>query len=307
MKLILLKDSTSEVKSLCLSGKRFFGLIVVLAVALPAAVGVGGFWFGQKVSTADGLQFANGDAGKLQQALLSQRDQLNETNEYVKNHLNALGMKMGSLQAQVSRINAVEQRLAEAAGIDLESFRFEQDPGQGGADATDGNVVEADLNTVMSDLERELRAREAEIESLGMMMSALTLKSEQTPSGMPVKNGWISSKFGYRNSPIHGGRQFHKGVDIPGKVNQDVIAVADGVVLRSEKSGNYGWLVEINHGDGITTLYAHNNSNTVKVGEPIKKGQLIAKLGSTGRSTGPHVHFEVRKNGKMINPSKFIR
>lgn len=287
-----------------MGGGRLLCLALLLTFVIPAAIGFSTYHFVKK-STLD--RFAVGDVGEMKLALDKQKERLTQTESYIDNHLNALGVQLGGLQAQVSRINAVEQRLAESAGVDLSSFDFSKDPGLGGADASGGDLTETELKGVMSDLEQQLRAREAELESLGMMMSAITLKKEQTPSGLPVRGGWVSSSFGHRNSPISGRRQFHKGVDIPGRTNQDVIVVADGVVSRSEKSGNYGWLVEVNHGDGYATLYAHNNKNLVKAGDAVDKGQVIAKLGSTGRSTGPHVHFEVKKNGRPINPSKYIR
>jgi len=304
VKLILLKDNTSNIKSFSIGGSKLLTAAISLFLILPLISGVSAYYF---------LQYSNDDTyepgalGDVRKALDEQRSSLKETEAFIENHLNALGVRMGGLQAQVSRINAVEQRLAAAAGVDLAAFDFSVNPGVGESEPASANLTETELKEAMSELGQTLRAREAEIESLGMMLSAITLKKEQTPSGLPVKGGWISSNFGYRSSPITGHRQFHKGIDIPGRTNQDVIAVADGVVSRSENSGNYGWIVEVNHGDGYTTAYAHNNKNIVKVGDAVKKGQVIAKLGSTGRSTGPHVHFEVRKNGRAINPSKYIR
>lgn len=305
MKLILLKDNTGKAHSLSMDGGKLLALLIVAVLILPATVGLGSYWLTKRV-TSNSLEFASDDTSKLHFALLQQREQLDQTQEYVKNHLNVLGIRMGSLQAQVSRINAVEQRLAEAANVDLTDFDFSSTPAQGSGEADVDDLSELELKEAMSELEAELRAREAEMQSLAMALSAITLKNDQTPSGMPVQRGWVSSPFGYRNSPIHGGRQFHKGVDIPGKSGEDVLAVADGVVLRAGRSGNYGLLVEVNHGDGYTTLYAHNKKNLVKPGQPVKKGEPIALLGSTGRSTGPHVHFEVRKNGRPVNPSKYI-
>lgn len=304
MKLILLKDNTSNIKSFSISGSKLLAAVIGLFLVLPIVSSLSAYHFLQNSNTG---KYEPGKLGEVQKALDEHKLSLNETEAYIENHLNALGVKMGGLQAQVSRINAVEQRLASAAGVDLSAFNFSESPGVGETFPADVNLSEAELKGSMSELGQTLRAREAEIESLGMMLSAITLKKEQTPSGLPVKGGWISSHFGNRSSPITGHKQFHKGVDIPGRMNQDVISVADGVVSRSEKSGHYGWVVEINHGDGYTTVYAHNNKNVVKVGDAVEKGQLIAKLGSTGRSTGPHVHFEVKKNGRAINPSRYIR
>ena len=141
---------------------------------------------------------------------------------------------------------------------------------------------------------------------MDFLLSRRSLESQQTPAGWPVKGGWVSSNFGSRLHPMTGKKQFHRGVDIPGRLGADVLAVADGVVVRSSSSGDYGWMIEIDHGDGYTTLYSHNRENLVDVGATVVKGQAIAKVGSTGRSTGPHVHFEVSKNKRTINPVRYL-
>ena len=132
-----------------------------------------------------------------------------------------------------------------------------------------------------------------------------SLRERLMPSGRPISKGWLSSNFGKRADPFTGKQEYHKGVDFAGKEGADVLAVGDGVVTWSSKRSGYGNLVEINHGNGYVTRYGHNKSNTVEVGETVKKGQQIALIGSTGRSTGPHVHFEVLRNGKQVNPAKF--
>lgn len=233
---------------------------------------------------------------------------IEETKEYVEKSLEALSARVGLLQAQVSRINAVEKRLARAAKVDISGFDFDSQPALGGGGVSvDTDVVEGILSDEIESMEAELAKREAAIQSLGVSLSEILLREEQTPDGMPIKNSWISSRYGWRTSPISGRKQFHKGADIPGKHGADIIAVADGVVVRSERAGLFGNIVEINHGDGLRTIYAHNSKNLVSEGDSVKKGDVIAKVGSTGSSTGPHVHFEVRKNGKAINPHSYLR
>lgn len=308
MKLLLLNDSTADIKSWSFSGNRLIALVLALALFFPVLAGVSAFFITEKIAIKTGMAVGDADFSIMQKRLEEQQKKLDGTRDYVQNHLNALGVEFGSLQAQTSRINAVQQRLAKSSGVDLSGFDFDEVPGLGGGEpASEGmSVSESELTKAMDDMDAELRVRQAEMESIGMMLSAITLKKEQTPSGMPVKKGWVSSKFGMRNSPINGRRQFHKGVDIPARKNQEIFAVADGVVSRSEKNGHYGWMVEVNHGDGYSTRYAHNSKNVVKVGDSVKKDQVIAKVGSTGRSTGPHVHFEVKKHGKSIDPAKFL-
>ncbi|NIM29020.1 MAG: peptidoglycan DD-metalloendopeptidase family protein, partial [Gammaproteobacteria bacterium] len=164
-----------------------------------------------------------------------------------------------------------------------------------------------DFLASLENLVRQLEDREPKLAVVEGTLMNRKLHAEVFPTGRPVKKGWISSVFGWRNDPINGKRAFHEGIDFAGRAESEVVAVAAGVVVWSGRRWGFGNTVEINHGNGYTTLYAHNEKNLVKVGETVKKGQVLALLGSTGRSNGPHVHFEVRRNGKAVNPIKFVR
>jgi len=133
------------------------------------------------------------------------------------------------------------------------------------------------------------------------------LEAEIMPSGWPIDGGWVSSHYGKRSDPLNGKRSVHHGVDIAAKRYTPIHTVAAGIVSYSGRRTGYGRVVEITHGNGYTTIYAHNQNNKVKVGERVKKGQTIALVGSSGRATGPHLHFEVKSNGTRINPSQFLR
>ena len=277
-----------------------------LFVALPVILGLVSYWV---VATIDRSlnPFVDPEYRiAVESRVNEQQEQMLKTRDYVRQHMDVLGRRIGSLQAQVSRISAVEMRIAEVAGINLSDFQFEEDPPIGGANAQAVDSEQIDIENAILEIEKELSLRESEIAAVDFLLSRNSLESQQTPAGWPVKGGWISSSFGSRMHPMTGKKQFHRGVDIPGKLGADVLAVADGVVTRSERSGNYGWLVKIDHGDDYTTLYSHNSKNLVEVGETVTKGQSIALIGSTGRSTGPHVHFEVAKNGRTINPVKYL-
>lgn len=280
---------------------------VAILVALPLIIGISSYWV---VATVDRSlnPFVDPEYRIAVESRVTEQEQdIVKTRNYVRQHMDVLGSKIGSLQAQVSRINAVEMRLAESTGIDLSDFGFDQDPPIGGVTAAEeADSQQIDIENAILQIENELALRESEIAAVDFLLSRNNLQSQQTPAGWPVKGGWVSSNFGARMHPMTGKKQFHQGVDIPGKPGTHVLAVADGVVTRSTSSGNYGWLVEIDHGDGYSTLYSHNRANLAVEGETVKKGQVIAEIGSTGRSTGPHVHFEVQKEGKNINPVRYL-
>jgi len=164
-----------------------------------------------------------------------------------------------------------------------------------------------DFGSEIDSVIAELEDREQQLSVLENILMSSHMEEEVFPAGRPIKRGWISSYYGTRTNPFSGKLQFHKGMDFAAKSGSNVLAVAGGVVTWSGKRYGYGNLVEINHGNGYITRYGHNKTNLVAVGNTVKKGEVISHMGSTGRSTGPHVHFEVIKNGRQINPQKFVQ
>ena len=162
------------------------------------------------------------------------------------------------------------------------------------------------MAAMFTQLDRRLDSRESQLQILTSMMSDNRLKSEQTVAGRPILKGWMSSSYGMRTDPFHGEQRWHAGVDFAGKDGSAVVAVASGVVTWSGNRSGYGKLIELNHSDGYVTRYGHNEENLVALGSVVKKGQQIASMGSSGRSTGPHVHFEVFKNGRTVDPASYI-
>jgi murein DD-endopeptidase MepM/ murein hydrolase activator NlpD len=200
--------------------------------------------------------------------------------------------------------------LAEIGKLDKGEFNFSEAPPRGGLDASGSAAESTELTDLLSDLSslsRTIDDREHQLNLLEDMLMNRKLRRDIYPSGRPVTSGWISSRYGYRKDPFNGRRAFHQGVDVAGKKGSDVIAVAAGVVTWSADRYGYGRLVEINHGGGYVTRYGHNGKLLVEKGDTVAKGDVIAHMGSTGRSTGPHVHFEVLRNGKPVNPSKYLR
>lgn len=307
MKVILLKESTAKNGTMCFSGHKVLASGTLILVALPIALGLASYWIAANIDRSLNPFVDPEYRIAVESRVAEQEGEIHKTRDYVRKHMDALGRRIGSLQAQVSRINAIETRLAEVSGIDLEDYEFDQDPPIGGGDTlADSDSEQIDIERAIVAIEQQLALRESEISAVDFLLSRKNLQSQQTPAGWPVAEGWVSSSFGSRMHPITGKKQFHRGVDIPGKSGAEVLAVADGVVKRSTKRANYGWLVEIDHGDDYATLYSHNRLNLVVEGQTVVKGQAIAEIGSTGRSTGPHVHFEVKKNDRNINPVKYL-
>lgn len=241
--------------------------------------------------------------------VLRQRDEVHKAIGDAEQNLDALALRMGEIQSRVVRLDALGRRLVEMANLDAEEFNFDEPPARGGPDlVTEREPFEVpDFLASLEELVQQLEDREPKLAVVEGTLMNRKLHAEVFPTGRPVKKGWISSVFGWRNDPMTGKRAFHEGIDFAGRANNEVVAVAAGVVVWSGKRWGFGNTVEVNHGNGYSTLYAHNAKNLVKVGETVKKGQVLALLGSTGRSNGPHVHFEVRRNGKAVNPIEFVR
>jgi murein DD-endopeptidase MepM/ murein hydrolase activator NlpD len=237
-----------------------------------------------------------------------QQVQLKHIREEADADIDALASRIGLLQAHVMRLDALGRKLVHMASIDKAEFDFDSIPALGGPETNADRVFELDeLSKAIDQLSRKLADRENQLVVMENLVLGQKLRKEVVPSGRPIIKGWLSSYYGMRMHPISGRREMHKGIDFAGKLGGPVIAVAKGVVTYAGKRYNYGNLIEIAHGNGFSTRYAHNSRLLVSVGDTVEKGFQIAEIGSSGRSTGPHVHFEVIKNGRVINPVRFIR
>ena len=237
-----------------------------------------------------------------------QQVKLQHIREEADANIDALSSRIGLLQAHVMRLDALGQKLVHMASIDKGEFDFDNTPALGGPETVSNRGTESnELNLAIDQLSFELETRENQLVVLENLVLNENLQKEVQPSGRPIIQGWISSYYGMRTHPISGRREMHKGIDFAGKLGGPVIAVAKGVVTYAGKRYGYGNVIDIAHGNGYTTRYAHNSRLLVSVGDTVEKGFQIAEIGSSGRSTGPHVHFEVLKNGREINPVRFIR
>lgn len=237
-----------------------------------------------------------------------QRQEIAKTRATAEENAHALARRIAQLHAHVLRLDAAGQRLTQVAGLDRGEFNFSNPPPVGGPDES-ATGQEPALGNVLASLdsfEKQLSDRERQMRVLEDLLLASRLQQQVKPSGWPVEDGWISSSYGWRTDPFTGLYTQHSGIDFAGRDGSDVLSVAAGIVTDAGERSGYGQLVEINHGNGYVTRYGHNDSIVVKVGDKINKGQRIALMGSSGRSTGPHVHFEVLFNGNVVNPEQYI-
>lgn len=225
-----------------------------------------------------------------------------------ESQITALTMKLADLQSQVLRLNALGDRLASDANIPLEEFNFNESPPSGGpmmaAKGLDKSVDE--LLEELTFFQEELEHEEKQLKMLESLLLGHHIVDSSYLSGRPIEKGWLSSYYGTRKDPFTGQPAIHKGVDFAGNEGTNVIATGAGIVSWAGERYGYGQLIEINHGDGFKTRYGHNKELLVSVGDVVTKGQAIASMGSTGRSTGPHVHYEILKNNAQINPIKYV-
>jgi len=246
----------------------------------------------------------------LQTLLRSAQYERQEKSEsYLRENLNAMAIRLGQMQAQLLRLDTLGDRLARLAGFKPQDLMFDQMPGRGGALSS---VPSEDLSLggfahQIDQLTKQLDDRG---DSLGILESLFTLdsaKKKLVPTMVPVEGGWNSSNYGWRIDPFTGQRAFHEGIDFIAEQGTPVKAAAGGVVVYSEFHPQYGNMIEIDHGNGLITRYAHNSTRLVKVGEVVLAGVKIGEVGKTGRATGTHLHFEVRQRGAPQNPMQFLR
>ncbi|MDG2393715.1 MAG: M23 family metallopeptidase [Thalassotalea sp.] len=243
------------------------------------------------------------------QASVPQQQTSNAADDLTTEQINALTMKLADLQSNILRLNALGERLAEEADIPKEEFKMAEEPSSGGPMQSAAIVSEfnaAQLTKEIFSLANLIDHKEKQLKMLESIALGHHIESNSYLSGRPIGKGWLSSYYGVRKDPFNGKPAMHKGVDFAGKEDADVIATGSGVVTWSDARYGYGNLIEIDHGTGYKTRYGHNKALLVKVGDVVSKGQVIALMGSTGRSTGPHVHYEILKDDRQINPIKYV-
>ena len=223
--------------------------------------------------------------------------------------LQSMTLLLAELQSRVTRLDAVGMNLTQSAGFEPGEFNFNVPPALGGplmASQDDARELIPALEGELFALSTALDDREVQLDILSELIQGEQVKSDATPSGRPILSGWLSSRYGSRIDPFSGKKAWHEGIDFAGREGSNIVAVASGVVSWSGERSGYGKMVEVAHGDGVITRYAHNQENRVKVGDMVRRGDVVALMGNSGRSTGPHVHFEVHKNGRPVDPASYL-
>lgn len=233
-------------------------------------------------------------SGLEQQAQLVKQLQ-KDTQEKVSGVVN----KLAVMQSRINKLDTLTGEIAENAGLNKDDFTLSDEVV---AELRGSKNFTAHIDIMSKTLDFKIE----QLNALESLMLGLNIERESELSGRPVAKGWLSSYYGMRKDPFSGVPAMHKGIDFAGKAGDGVVATAAGVVTWSGERFGYGNLVEIDHGNGLRTRYGHNDSLSVTVGDIVTKGQVIAALGNTGRSTGAHVHYEVLKNGKQVDPLPYI-
>lgn len=267
-----------------------------------------------------GMEFAKNNSAEILYSIREQtssiwEQKLNEQDRTIdelrltaEKSLDTMASRLSLLQGNVMRLDALGSRLAEMAHLEGLEFGVENPPGMGGpvSEGLQQTIKIPDFLLTLDDLQTKIEDRSEKLSAIESMLINRTLQEQTIPAGHPAMGGSLSSLYGYRLDPFTGKKEPHEGLDFAGKPGTPISSVAAGIVTWSGPRYDFGNLVEIDHGSGFITRYAHNAKNLVTVGEKVEKGEVIAVMGNTGRSTGTHVHFEVLRNGRHVNPKKYI-
>jgi murein DD-endopeptidase MepM/ murein hydrolase activator NlpD len=304
MKVIILNDKQGQSKSLSL-GRLTTAFLSLCLLGAPLCVG--GF-IGFSVANDNGQMLDLQTLSAMQEKNTREQQLLADTRQHSLQQIQALTLRMAEIQARLVRLDALGERITSVAKLDKGEFDFSQIPAMGGPETNESGELYAnpDFVDALDSLVVRIDSRQRQLDILESLLANRKIEDEVFLAGRPITKGWMSSHFGHRTDPFTGRKAMHEGVDFAGKLGSDVVAVGSGVVTWSGERYGYGQMVEINHGNGFMTRYAHSLENKVEVGDIVKKGQVVALMGSSGRSTGPHVHFEVYKHGRPVDPATYI-
>jgi murein DD-endopeptidase MepM/ murein hydrolase activator NlpD len=301
---LLLANRHGQIRSVAFNPRHTGLLFLAGIIVIGGSILFSGFRAGVNAEARQQLS----EVAELRTLLLQQQSEIARVHNSAEDNLDALTLRLGRMQAQMLRLDTLGERLVQQTDLDAAEFDFNMPPPLGGPHnaASLSTITVPDFLGMLEELDMTAKDREAKLMALEQLIFNRNLHKRIIPSGRAVEHGLLSSKYGRRIDPFTGKQDHHKGIDIASKEGSGILAVADGIVTWSGERTGYGKLVEITHGNGYVTRYGHNKQQLVKVGNTVRKGDVIALMGSTGRSTGPHVHIEVMHNGKHVNPGKYL-
>lgn len=306
MNLVYYRTNLSSARPIHFSA-RFIIFSLLLLTLIPAGIaGTAVYWW---IETKE-KQYQETTNQLLQAELEAQKAEVARIQQQSVNRVDALTPKIGELQARLIRLDALGQRLISVANLDDE-FDFDQPPPQGGPetnldDANYNTYTDSELNQAIELLTNKIEQRQQQLELIHSLLTKRNYAEQVYIAGRPIKKGWMSSPYGRRSDPFTGRTAWHGGIDFAGQQGSEIIATGAGVVVFAASRSGYGKLVEIDHGGGYITRYAHLHSYEVKKGDLVQRGETVGLMGCTGRCTGPHVHYEILLHGKNINPTKYV-
>jgi murein DD-endopeptidase MepM/ murein hydrolase activator NlpD len=301
LNIILVSGRYSKARTITLDAKHIAGMVAGVAFAIVVIAGLLNFVV---------LRFAPELPFLRDQLLSIQHTQQQQNASYMQDNLNAMAKRLGEMQAQLLRLDTLGERLAKLAGFKPQEFQFNDAPGRGGAPSASAPAHDFTLNDLTLQVDQLTRKVDDRGDKLGVLESLFTMESARKkliPTMLPLIGGSYNSNFGWRIDPFNGQHSYHEGIDFAGGLGAPILAAAGGVVVYSEYHSQYGNMVEIDHGNETITRYAHASRLHVKVGDMVLRGARIADVGSTGRSTGAHLHFEVRQRGVAVDPAQFLQ
>jgi len=308
MNVILIPRSAGRGRHISLSPRQLLVVSLVLLVGLPLVLGTVSYKIAASLDSTPGTR--DPEYIQRQAALLSnERQMIEQARRDAEVHLNALAQRLGHMQAELLRLNALGQRLVRMANLDKREFDFSIEPAMGGPEASYGlsSLAVPDFVKALENVSGQIERKSERLSALESTLIDKKLHAAVYPAGWPTDGGWVSSGFGLRSDPFTGRTALHSGVDIAARLGSPILALGDGIVTYAGQRQGYGLIIEVTHTSGLVTRYAHTSAVLAKPGDRVKKGQKIALVGTSGRSTGPHLHIEVLRNGQATNPISFLK
>ncbi|MBI4984652.1 MAG: M23 family metallopeptidase [Rhodocyclales bacterium] len=302
MHIILVSDRLATAKTVTLTGRHLF-----LGVAMLATMVLGLSTLFSYVTVRHAAEIRLPFLQELVRAVSMEETQ--KSREFVRENLNAMAVRLGQMQAQLLRLDSLSERLSALAGVKPAEMKAQEQirDGRGGPLIQPRALSSEELQQALDALSRQVEARGDVLTILESQLLEERIKKSLLPTSLPVAAQWNASGFGWRVDPFTGEAAIHEGVDFTAETGTPIKAAAAGVVVTSERHPQYGNMIEIDHGSELITRYAHASKVLVKQGTLVRRGQKIAEVGTTGRSTGPHLHFEVRVRGVAQNPNRFLQ